>query len=71
MKDVFLVIGYDSIAAFYDIYKAEKYRVANHKLRVEHHTIKDWKSFKPPPEPCAVCGPEYVANYCFRCGRKI
>ena len=22
-------------------------------------------------EPCAVCGPEYVANYCFKCGREI
>ena len=48
MKDIFVVIGYDSIfngeevcAVFYDIYKAEEYREKEGKMRVEHHIIKD------------------------------
>ena len=81
MKDVFIVIGYDSIfngeevcAVFYNIYKAEAYREKEGKMRVEHHIVKDApQQDNSADEDCDVYGCFKLAavKYCEDCAKDI
>ena len=70
------IIDYDKIVGEYELSYGE--------IKAAIDKIKEFMGDMPLPDasqpavqadarnkPCPVCGPEYVARYCFHCGRKI